>query len=195
MQFIITVGREHGTGGRFIAQNLANKLGIKFYDDALLEEAAKNSGLATSVFEAYDEQKETFFTGMGGDLSLGQKVFIAQFDAIKKIANSGESCVIVGRCADYVLREYPNVINIFICAPLKARIEHTVKYYGVTEKNAEAAIIKYDKKRKKYYNFYTDKDWGVADTYDLCVNASIGSDETVDAIIAYVEARLKTKLV
>lgn len=193
MKYIITIGREYGSGGRFIGKLLAEKLGIGFYDSELLVKAAEESGLSEAVFKNYDEKKDGFImNGMGMysyDMSLGQKVFLAQFDAIKKIANT-ESCVIVGRCADYVLKDYPNVINVFICAPLEEKIERAVTYYGLNPNKAASQIAKMDKKRRSYYNFYTDRDWGKANNYDLCINSRIGVDESVNAIVAYVKGLL-----
>ena len=186
MKFIITIGRQYGSGGRFIAKKLAEELGIKFYDNELLAKAAVESGLSNHVIETYDEKKDGLFSGVvpsafSVDLSLGQKVFLAQFEAIKKVAEN-ESAVIVGRCADYVLEDMDNVVNIFITAPLKDRIERAIKYYNVEQKKADAIVLKMDKKRASYYNFYSDKKWGKADTYDLCINSSIGIDESVKII-------------
>ena len=194
MKYVITIGREYGSGGRFIGKLLAEKLGIPFYDNELLIKAAEESGLSESVFKNYDEKRDGVFTsGLGiysYDLTLGQKVFLAQFDSIKKIA-AEESCVIVGRCADYVLKDHPNLISIFITAPMSDKIKRAVDYYGVNPNKAQSIIHKTDKKRKSYYNFYTDKDWGKASNYDLCINSKIGVDECVDAIISYVKARIK----
>ena len=106
-------------------------------------------------------------------MSLSQKVFLAQFDTIKNIAEK-ESCVIVGRCADYVLKDDPNLCSIFICAPMADKVERAVNFYGLKKENAESMIVKRDKKRKSYYNFYTDKEWGMAPNYDLCINSKIG---------------------
>ncbi len=194
MKYIITIGREYGSGGRFIGRLLAEKLKIAFYDNELLTKAARESGLSEQIFKTYDEKKDSFLTAGIGlysyDMSLGQKVFLAQFDAIRNIADT-ESCVIVGRCADYVLKDYPNVVNIFICAPLEDKIKRAVKYYGINENKAASILAKMDKKRKGYYNFYTDRDWGKARNYDLCINSKIGIEETVDAIYGYVVKLLK----
>ena len=193
MKYVITIGREYGSGGRFIGKLLAEKLGISFYDNELLVKASEESGLSEAVFKTFDEKKGGFLVGGLGvysyDLSLGQKVFLAQFETIKKIADN-ESCVIVGRCADYILSEHKNVINIFICAPMKEKIERCVKYYNIPEAKAEGIILKMNKKRKGYYNFYTDKEWGKANNYDLCINSKIGIEKSVDAIASYVKAVL-----
>lgn len=194
MKYIITIGREYGSGGRFIGKLVAEKLGIAFYDNELLIKASENSGMSVELFKTYDEKKSGFLSnGLGiysYDMSLSQKVFIAQFDAIKAIAEK-ESCVIVGRCADYVLKDLPDVANIFICAPMEDKVERAVKYYNLPREKAEATILKINKKRKSYYNFYTDRDWGKAQTYDLCINSKIGIEECVDAIIGYVKGRFK----
>lgn len=117
MKYVITISREYGSGGRFIGRQLAKRLGINFYDNELLAQASEQSGMSKAVFENYDEKKDGFFSGIvptsyGFDMSMGQKVFLAQFDAIRTIAQK-ESCVIIGRCADYVLRDMPNVVSVF----------------------------------------------------------------------------------
>ncbi|MCR5706391.1 MAG: cytidylate kinase-like family protein [Acholeplasmatales bacterium] len=198
MKFIITIGRQYGSGGRFIAKKLAEELGIKFYDNELLAKAAIESGLSNHVIETYDEKKDGLFSGVvpsafSVDLSLGQKVFLAQFEAIKKVAEA-ESAVIVGRCADYVLEDMENVVNVFVTAPMKDRVERAIKYYNVEPKKAENVIVKMDKKRASYYNFYSDKKWGKADTYDLCLNSSVGIDESVKIIKEFVKAKLNIEL-
>ena len=197
MRYIITIGREYGSGGRFIAQKLAEKLGIKFYDQDLINKAAEESGISMAVFKNFDEKRDSIFASTTSmysyDISLGQRVFLAQFDAIKKIAEENESCVIVGRCADYVLRDDPNLVSVFICAPVEDKIERAIKYYGVNPAKAPNIIIKMDKKRKSYYNFYTDREWGKARTYDICINSKIGIDESVNAIVAYIHGKFGEK--
>ena len=193
MKYIITIGREYGSGGRFIGQKLAEKLGIKFYDQDLINKAAEESGLSMAVFKNFDEKRDSIFASTTSmysyDISLGQRVFLAQFDTIKKIAEESDSCVIVGRCADYVLRDNPNLVSVFICAPVEDKIERAIKYYGVNPAKAPNIIIKMDKKRKSYYNFYTDREWGKARTYDICINSKIGIDESVNAIVAYIKGK------
>ncbi len=198
MKYVITISREYGSGGRFIGRKLAERLGINFYDNELLAQASEKSGLSKAVFENYDEKKDGFFSGIiptsyGFDMSMGQKVFLAQFEAIREIA-SQESCVIIGRCADYVLRDMPNVVTVFIHASMERKIERAIKYYGVNPNKAKDTIIKMDKKRRNYYNFYSDRDWGKATTYDLCLTSDIGLEETVDAIKTFAERKLKFKL-
>lgn len=198
MNFVITIGRQYGSGGRFIARKLAEELNINYYDNELLAKASLDSGMSQAVIESYDEKKDGFFSGVipstfSVDLSMGQKVFLSQFETIKHIAET-ESCVIVGRCADYVLSDFKNVVNVFIDAPLDDRVKRAVEYYNIEPKKAKDVVIKMDKKRSAYYNFYTDKKWGKAECYDLCVNSNVGVDEAVKIIKAFVEAKLKITL-
>ena len=141
--------------------------------------------------------KEGFFTGVipstfSLDLTMGQKVFLAQFETIKKIAER-ESCIIVGRCGNYVLENYPNAVHIFIHAPFESRVQRAIKYYSVAPNKAKV-ITKMDKKRANYYNFYTDKKWGTVESYDLTVNSDIGVDECVSVIKNFIETKLKINL-
>lgn len=191
MNFIIAISREYGSGGRFIGRKLAEDLGIGFYDNELLAKASQESGLTQAIFENYDEKKDGFFAGIypsgfGFDMSMGQKVFLAQFDAIRKIAAT-ESAVIVGRCADYVLRDNPNMLSVFIGAPLDYRVDRAIQYYDLQPKRAKDTIIKMDKKRRNYYNYYSDKDWGSCNSYDLCINSEIGVDKCVEVIKHFVK--------
>lgn len=192
MKFVITISREYGSGGRFIGKLIAEKLGISFYDSELLTKASDLSGISKSCLENYDETKESAFSyaqGLYGmDMSLGQKVFLAQFDTIKKIANQ-ESCVIVGRCADYVLKDNPNVVKVFICAPMEDKIDRAINYYNINPNKVASIISKKNKKRRAYYNFYTDKEWGKPDSYDLCINSKNGIETAVEAVCAYTKRR------
>ncbi len=198
MSFVITIGRQYGSGGRFIAQKLAEKLGVNFYDNDLLTKVAEETGMSKAVLDNYDEKRDGFFSGVvpssfGTDMSLGQKVFLAQFETIRHLAER-ESCIIVGRCADYVLREFPNVVNVFITAPLEKRIERAEKYYGLDPKKSRDIILKMDKKRANYYNFYSDKKWDRADSYNLTIDSSVGIDEACEIIRAYAAKKLKIEL-
>ncbi len=195
MKYVITIGRQYGSGGRFIAQKLAKELNIAFYDNEILAKTAEDSGYSKEVIKDYDEKKEGFFSGVvpttfGVDLSLGQKVFLAQFETIKKIA-SEESCVIVGRCADYILQDHKNLCSVFIYSQMENRIDRVVKYYGVLPAKAKDTINKKDKARASYYNFYTDKKWSDIDSYDIALNSAIGIDEAVCVIKTLVEQKMK----
>jgi len=193
MKYVITIGREYGSGGRFIAQKLAKRLGIKYYDNEILKKIAEKSGFAEGFIEQFDEKKEVLFTsGIGGysyDVPLGCKVYIAQFEAIKALADQ-ESCIIVGRSADYILKDYPNLISIFISAPMEDKINRVISFYNVDPKKAEKVIKKKNKQRKEYYEYYADKPWGKASSYDLCINSKIGIDECVDALEAFIKTRI-----
>lgn len=205
---IYTIGREFGSGGHQIGQILADKLGIKFYDKELLTRAASESGLCEDIFRIQDEKPTSSFLyslvsdtysfnnyhGAGVmDMPLSQKVFLAQFDTIKKIAAEG-SCVIVGRCADYALAEMDNVINVFIYADKDERVKKKAKELSLPENKARDIITKTDKQRANYYNFYTNKKWGDSRSYDVCLSSTkLGIDGCVDAIIAYSDVYNKYK--
>lgn len=200
---IYTIGREYGSLGQLVGEKLAERLGIKCYDKELLQKAAKESGFCEEIFQNHDEKPTNSFlyslvmdTYSAGnyssapflDMPLNHKVFLAQFDAIKKIAEN-ESCVIVGRCADYALANNPDCINIFIHADLEDRIRLISKRMDMTENKAKDLVQKTDKQRASYYNYYTCKKWGDSRSYDLTLNTSkIGIDECVDIIIAYRKA-------
>jgi cytidylate kinase len=201
---VITVGRECGSGGRQIGQAVAKKLGIKYYDQELLTLAAKNSGLCEDIFHTYDEKPVNSFlyslvmdtyslgyaSGSYTEMPLNQKVFLAQFDMIKKLAEE-ESCVIVGRCADYALQDYPGLASVFISADEKDKIPWVMKMYNLTEEKARDYMIKTDKKRASYYNYYTNKKWGAVSSYDFCINSStVGRDRCVDMIIDFAGYKL-----
>ncbi len=193
---IITIGRQFGSGGREIGMKLAKDLDIGFYDKEMLERASKDSGICKELFETHDEKPtssflyslvmDTYSMGYSSstytDMPLNHKVFLAQFEAIKKIAEEGP-CVLVGRCADYALESYENVLNVFIRADLESRIRRIARDTDSTDAKAKDLIIKQDKKRASYYNYYTNKRWGDAESYDLCLNSSkLGIDGTVEAI-------------
>ncbi len=204
---IYTIGREFGSLGKQVGLELADKLGIKFYDRELLQEAAKESGLCEEIFESHDEKPTNSFlyslvmdTYSGGsyssvpfmDMPLNHKVFLAQFDTIKKIAEN-ESCVIVGRCADYALADNKNSLNVFIRSNMDDRIKRISKRLDVTESKAKDIIKKRDKERSSYYNYYTSKKWGDARSYDLCLNTSqISVEDSVELILQYREFMRKS---
>lgn len=188
---IITIGREYGSGGRIIGRKLAEELGFKFYDKELLEEVARKSQLAPELISRHDEKpngmmNSLFASTSSYSLPLNQKVFLAQFETIREIAEKDESCVIVGRCADYILEDRKDVVNVFIHAPLDQRIKRIVELYNADEKKALETIKKIDKKRASYYNFFTNKKWGRSLGYHLSIDSSLGLDQTVQVIKQYV---------
>jgi cytidylate kinase len=192
---IITLGREYCTGGRYIAQDVADALGIKLYDKELITMAARDSGLSEEAVAASEKQHThsllySLYT-MGNDLPLGDQVFILQSRIIKQLAEEG-SCVILGRCGDYVLRERTDVLRVFVYAPVEFRREYAktnpvVK--GTTEKEIRDEIEKTDKRRAAYYNYYTQNRWGDAHNYDLAVNAALGKQACVEMILTAVKAK------
>ena len=199
---IYTIGREFGSGGREVGEKLAAKLGIKLYDKELLQQAAKDSGFCEEIFENHDEKPTNSFlyslvmdtysvSGYSAapflDMPLNHKVFLAQFETIKKIAEK-ESCVIVGRCADYALSDNPDCINIFIHADLDVRIKNVSRNLNITENKARDIINKTDKQRASYYNYYTSKKWGDSKSYNLSLDAGkIGIDNCVEMILKFRE--------
>lgn len=199
---IYTIGREFGSGGREVGEKLAQKLGIKLYDKELLQQAAKDSGFCEEIFENHDEKPTNSFlyslvmdtysvSGYSAapflDMPLNHKVFLAQFETIKKIAEK-ESCVIVGRCADYALSDNPDCINVFIHADMDIRIKNVSKNLNITENKARDIINKTDKQRASYYNYYTSKKWGDSKSYNLSLDAGkLGTDNCVEMILKFRE--------
>ena len=199
---VLTIGRTFGSGGRLIGKKVAEQCGMAYYDKELLELAAKESGMSVDVLENIDESASNsllYTLSTGGAHLLGahfaqtaepplhDKLYIAQANIIKEIAEK-ESCVIVGRCADYALADYKNVIHLFIYANESCKVKRIMKKYELSEAKAKDMIIKKDKQRQSYYNYYSSKKWGRADSYDLCINSSVlGVDGTVKLITQYVE--------
>ena len=205
---IITIGRQSGSGGKEIGQKVAEKLGVKCYDKELLALAAKESGLCEELFQSHDEKPTKSFlyslvmdsysfgyTSSGYmDMPINHKIFLAQFEAIKALADR-EPCVIVGRCADYALEDYPNRVSIFVTGDDKAKIKRLAERNNVSEAKAKEIMMKTDKERSSYYNYYSSKKWGDVRSYDLCVNSSVlGIEGTVDLIIYFANAKLKKNL-
>lgn len=185
---VITIGREFGSGGREIGIKLSKKLNIPFYDKELILHAAEKANLEKSIVEKYDEQHSlpAFSSSNIFDIyqmPMSDRIYIAQADVIRDIAEK-ESCIIVGRCADFILDESPDVFKVFITAPMKDKVERKRSILeGKSDKEIESHISKIDKKRAKYYTYYTDRTWGLASTYNLCIDSSIlGIDGTVELI-------------
>lgn len=193
---VITISRQYGSGGREIAKRLAESLNIPFYDNEIIQQAAKKSGFSKEMFEQAELKPTGSFlytmsmfssNAVGFELPLADKIFLVQSDIIKSVAAQG-ACVIVGRCADYVLRDKPNHVNIFIHSALSNRIERATRLYDLPEEKAKETIVKNDKRRATYYNYYTTLKWGKAENYDLCINSgTVGIDKTVEAIKKFIE--------
>ena len=176
---VITISREYASGGRYVGKLLAEKLEINFYDKEIIELAAKESGLSNKYIEEIDESSRK--------TENDDRIFIAESKVIKQIAKK-ESCVIVGRCADYILKDNKDVIKIFLYSTDEKKIERAVKYYGLDKNNAEKNIKRINKEREKHYKFYTNRDWKNFDNYDLIINVdSNGVEKTVQYIINYIK--------
>ena len=199
---VITIGREFGSGGHEIGMKLAEKLGIKCYDKELLELAAKESGLCEELFASQDEKPTNSFlyslvmdtyslgyTNSYVDMPINHKVFLAQFDAIKKLAER-ESCVIVGRCADYILKDNPDVISVFCYSDVEERIQWSIDEYQVPAKQAKKIVQEKDAQRSRFYEFYTNQKWGNPRNYTLMINTSkMSTEETVQLLASFYDAK------
>ncbi len=203
MRSIVTISREFGSGGREIGKKLAEKLGVPFYDKELLEMASKESGIARELFVKNDESYTNSFLyslvmgnypvspdgRLNPELPLNHKIFLAQFETIKKLAEKGP-CVIVGRCADFVLKEEPNVIDFFVSGNMYDKKKRILERYDIEKPKVEDFIRKTDKRRASYYNYYTDMKWGDAKNFDLCINSSkSGIDGAVELMLAYINIK------
>lgn len=199
---VITIGRQFGSGGRAIGIRLAEELGIPFYDQEILKHAAKESGLCEEILQSYDEKPRSFLYSIAMDPfgyafggvpsnTLDQKVYTATFDTLQSLADKG-SCVIVGRCADYILRERKNLIRVFLYAPLPYRIQTVTERDGLSESDAKQKIQRTDRSRSAYYEFYTTQKWGATGSYDLCIDTSLfGEEGTVKLLRHIYEERNK----
>lgn len=190
-QIIITIGRQFGSGGLAVAKKLGDKLGIPVYDNELITKAAQDSGFSAELFVRNDEKKSFFsFSSLFSESDSYMSdsgLFKIQCETIKKIAEQG-SAVIVGRCSDYVLRESGCTLDVFLTAPMETRAERIMERAGVDMEKALEMIEKKDASRAEYYNYYTFGNWGVASTYDLCIDSSIlGLEGTADFIIEFAK--------
>ena len=203
MNTIITIGRAFGSGGRDIGRALAKDYDIPYYDSELLTRAAKDSGICEEILESHDEKPtssflyslvmESYTVGYMGsnftEMPINQKIFLAQFDAIKKIAAEGP-CVIIGRCADYALEGNRNRLSIFIHGSFENRLRRVIRDFKVSESKAKELITKTDKRRAAYYNYYTNKKWGECESYDLTIDsARLGVNGSIELIKEYIKIR------
>ena len=200
---IITIGRQFGSGGHEIGEKLAKKLGIKFYDKELIKLIAKQSGMCEKVLESYDEKPtnsllysivmDIYPSVMYTGPTIDQQIYQANYDTIRKLAD-GEPCVIVGRCADYILRDHPELVSVFIHANSDFRAARIAEEYKLPDAKVRDLLVKTDKKRASYYNFQSEKQWGAASSYNLCIESSeVGIDGAVDLIMDYVNYKKKAK--
>ena len=197
MTKIITISREFGSGGRQIGQMLAGKLGIPFYDKELIKMAADDIDIEEHIFEMYDQafmdKHETVHDILTYtyEVPMSDQIFMAQSRVIHRLAQHGP-CVIVGRCADYALADYPNTVTVFISGDEKDKIAYLKEIYHVDDAKAKDIMVKTDKKRASYYNYYSSKKWGDAKCYDMCLNSSaVGVEGAVRAIRAFAAEKKK----
>lgn len=201
--FIINIGRSLGSGGRAIGHILAKDFDIAYYDREILNLAAKESGFCAEVFERNDE-KNRFLRTLGNIIPFvgggatyydnelsNENLFRIQSEAIRKAA-ADHSCIFIGRCADYVLRDNPRCVNVFITANMEDRIASVMKWNNCSAEKAQEIIEKGDSERASFYNFYSSGTWGAASTYHLCINSSVlGIEETAVLIKNFVIQKLK----
>lgn len=189
MNYVITIGREYGSGGRIIGESLAHQLGINYYDDKIIQLTANESGydpVAISHFESKRTSSFLYSAYMSTKATtLSDDIFLAQSKAIQKLGDN-ESCVIVSHCADYILRNHPNIFKVFIYAPLEQRVERSRSQYADQATNFESFVKKQDKKRADYYNYFTPNKWGGRTNYDLMLNSSIGIENCVNILKSMV---------
>lgn len=194
-QLILTIGREFGSGGREIAQKLAEHYNLQLYDNNLLREVLNKEDVQEKKFEKYDEKQRRigiYRTVRGMDSSPENIIASKQFDFIKKKAESGDSFVVVGRCAETVLKNHPAVISIFVLGDKEEKLKRIMKLHELSSDEAKKLIKEKDSKRKKYHNSYCDIKWGDSRNYELCINSSkLGIDGTAKFLIDYVDARRK----
>jgi len=192
-QLIITVGREFGSGGHIIAVKLAEHFGIQLLDSNILAEVAKKSNAREEYLKKYDESaRNLFFSRTVNGFSNSPEEIIAQmqFDYIKQKSDAGESFVVIGRCADYILRENPALVRVFVLGDTEAKIKRTAEREGISEDKAKIRMEKADKRRKYFHNTHSENKWGDSRSYDITVNSSkLGLDSTAELLIKYIELR------
>lgn len=204
--FAVTIGRQLGSGGREIGEKLAARLGIGFYDKELIGLASEESGLCREFFERADEKASPAIVGglLGmrfpfvGDGAIpatnclsNDALFKVQSDVIRRLAEE-KSCLFVGRCADYILRDHPRCVNVFISSSPEERVKRLCRIHSISEREAEDMMNKADKKRAEYYNYYSYKKWGAAKTYHLCIDSGVlGIEATADFVEEFVKRKLK----
>lgn len=206
-KIIVTIARQYGSGGRYIGEKLAEALGCAFYDKELIDLAAKESGVDKALFESNEEKTSSVWKSligrinmMGGsplsghDMTLTDQLFLIQADVIRKIAER-ESCVIVGRAGNYILQDMPEATHIFVHAKEEDRINRIVTHYGVEESKAKDLMIKIDKKRASFHEYYTGEKWGMANSYHLSIDSGcMEIEETADILARFAKARIERTL-
>ena len=193
-QLIITIGREYGSGGHAIGEMLAEKLGIGFYDAEIIQRLSEKKGIKKETLSKYDEKPSPVLMNRsvrGYSTSLEEAVAEMQFKMIRKIAASGESFVLIGRCGETVLSKYDCLIRLFVLGDMDSRITRIMKRKRVSRKEAQKLIKTTDKRRKAYHNYYSDGKWGASRTYDLTINSSrLGVEGTAEFLEEYIRRRM-----
>ena len=194
-QMIISISREFGSGGHEIAENIARDLDLKFYDRGMLDEIAENMNVDVEVLQKYDEKPRNYMLSRRvGNHTNSMEEIIAeyQFDFIRKKAEEGESFVIVGRCAETVLKDFEELISIFITGERQHKIKRVMEHFNLPENKAIAKMLRHDRKRQQYHNRHSDAKWGDSRLYDLCINSSpLGIEGTIRVLENYIRERVE----
>ena len=193
-QIVITVSREYGSGGRYIGRLIADKLGIKFYDKEFVEKLAEETGLAEEYIEKHEQKRaalDSLNNGVYYGLNNADELFIKESELIKKVADK-ESCVIIGRCADFILKDRDNVLKVFVYSNMEDKIKRATEIYGLSKENAKKEISKIDKLRANHYKYYTDKEWNTPCNYDICINSDLlGVEKSADIICQMIKGKIE----
>lgn len=196
-QLIISVGREFGSGGRVIAEALAERFNIPIYDRHLITEIANKTGMTPEQIEKLNESPNSRLVSRrvrGFSNSIEDNIAEMQFDFIRKKAESGESFVVVGRCSETKLRDFSGLVSLFILGDMDAKIKRVMELYDMNEHDAKSFIEKKDKKRKRYHNYHIHMHWGDSRLYDLSINSSrLGIEKTIDVLEAYIRQRIASQ--
>lgn len=194
-QTIIAVSREFGSGGHIIAEKIAKDLGFKYYDRSILDKLAEQHDMDVTQIEKYDEKpKNRILSKRRGEhsTSLAEHIAQMQFQFLRDKADSGESFVVVGRCAETVLKDVPGLITVFVVADKEDKIRYVMKRHDISESKATAKIKRHDMTRKMYHNDHSDFKWGDSRHYDVCINSSrLGFEKTAEVLKEYIKARMK----
>ena len=194
---VIAISREYGSGGREIGERLAEELGIAYYDKLLLKRIAEESGLDGDVVADFDEKPlrplllnpNAFFCATDLEHPVASRIYLTEVDILRSIADES-SCVIVGRCADYVLAGHPDLVSLFVSAPMEARVARVMRRNTLSESEARSRIARVDKNRASYYRYFTDENWGMARNYDLCINSGdLDATRAVSIVRCFLDAR------
>ena len=196
-QLIISVGREFGSGGRIIAETLAEKFGIPVYDRHLITEIAEKTGLTPEEVEKYNENPKKRILSRsvrGYSNSIEDSIAEMQFKFLREKAEQGESFVVVGRCSETILRDFDSLVSVFVLADKECKVKRVMEVYELGEQEAKELIVKKDKKRKRYHNYHCSGHWGDSRLYDICINSSrLGIEKTADCLESYIRERTQEK--